>query len=62
MQSAKEVARANRRAAEVEGEMRALLTAMERQKRASAAKVQELACVVRDLQTPLLTWRSPALA
>lgn len=42
--------------------MRALLTAMERQKRASAAKVQELACVVRDLQTPLLTWRSPALA
>jgi hypothetical protein len=42
--------------------MRALLIAMERQKRASAAKVQELACIVRDLQMPLLTWQSSASA
>ena len=34
-----EAAQAQRRVAEVEGEMQALLAAMERQKRASAAKV-----------------------
>ena len=61
-QKAKDVARAHRRVAEVEAEMRSLLTAMDRQKRVSAAKMQELASVVHDLQTPFLTWRPPALA
>ena len=61
-QKAKEAARAHRRVAEVEAEMRSLLTALERQKRVSAAKMQELASVVHDLQMPFLSWRPPALA
>lgn len=61
-QKGKEAARAHRRVAEVEAEMRSLLAAMERQKRASAAKMQELASVVHDLQMPFLSWRPPALA
>ncbi|CAL5219083.1 g849 [Coccomyxa viridis] len=61
-QKAKEAARAHRRVAEVEAEMRSLLMAMERQKRVSAAKMQELASVVHDLQTPFLSWRPPTLA
>ena len=35
---------------QVEGEMRQLATAMKQQKSASAAKVQQLASVVQDLQ------------
>lgn len=61
-QKAKEAARAHRRVAEVEAEMRSLLAAMDRQKRASGAKMQELASVVHDLQMPFLSWRPPAMA
>ena len=61
-QRTKEANRAHRRVAEVENEMRTLLAALDRQKRASAAKVAELAAVVHELQTPMLTWQSPALA
>ena len=48
-----EAAGAQRRVAEVESEMQALLAAMERQKRASAAKV-----VVRAL---VLAWQATML-
>lgn len=48
--------RAGKRVAEVEREMRSLLSAMERQKKASALKMQQLASVVHDLQRPFLSW------
>ena len=51
-----ETKRAVVRVAEVESEMRSLLTALERQKRASASKVQQLAHVVRELQAPIQAW------
>ncbi|CAL8460859.1 g390 [Coccomyxa elongata] len=55
-----EAARAGRRVAEVEKEMCALLNAMERQKKASVLKMQQLASVVHDLQRPFLSW-APSL-
>lgn len=39
---------------QVEHEMRKLLSAMERQKSASAAKMKQLAIVLSELQIPLL--------
>jgi hypothetical protein len=39
---------------QVEAEMRELLSAMERQKAASATKMKQLAAVLQDMQTPLL--------
>lgn len=40
------------RVAEVEAEMRALLSALQRHKGASAAKMRQLAAVLQDLQVP----------
>ncbi len=40
--------------------MCALLNAMERQKKASVLKMQQLASVVHDLQRPFLSW-APSL-
>ncbi len=51
-----EAKRAVARVAEVESEMCALLAALERQKRASASKVQQLAHAVRELQAPMQAW------
>ena len=45
-------AEAQGRVAEVEAEMRALLTALQRHKGASAAKMRQLAVVLQDLQVP----------
>lgn len=45
-------AEAKGRVAEVEAEMRALLTALQRHKGASAAKMRQLAVVLQDLQVP----------
>ncbi|BDA41828.1 probable centriolin at N-terminal half [Coccomyxa sp. Obi] len=59
-QQREEAARAGRRVLEVEKEMCALLNAMERQKKASALKMQQLASVVHDLQRPFLSW-APSL-
>ncbi len=55
-QHREEAAQATKRVAEVEKEMRTLLNAMERQKKASALKMQQLATVVHDLQRPFLSW------
>ncbi|KAK9835685.1 hypothetical protein WJX74_005864 [Apatococcus lobatus] len=49
-----EAARACGRVVQVEHEMRKLLSAMERQKSASAAKMKQLAIVLSELQIPLL--------
>ena len=45
-------AEARERVALVEAEMRALLTALQRHKGASAAKMRQLAAVLQDLQVP----------
>eukprot|EP00884_Botryococcus_braunii_P023343 jgi/Botrbrau1/9693/Bobra.0201s0023.1 len=50
-----EAAAAGKRQRQVEGEMRALLTSLERQKAASAAKVKQLASVIQDLQGPFMS-------
>lgn len=55
-QQREEAARAMKRVAEVESEMRSLLSAMDRQKKASALKMQQLASIVHDLQRPFLSW------
>lgn len=56
-QREEEAAQAAKRVADVESEMRRLLTGMERQKKASAVKVQQLASVVSDLQRPFLSYQ-----
>lgn len=48
-----EAERGRARVGEVEAEMRCLLAAAERQKRASAAKLAQLARAVHELQAPL---------
>jgi len=40
--------------AQVEDEMRELLSVMEQQKAASAAKVKQLATILQDMQAPAL--------
>jgi hypothetical protein len=49
-----EAERASKRVAEVEAEMRKVLICMDRQKKASALKMQQLASVVSELQRPFL--------
>ncbi len=55
-QREEEAARATKRAADTEAEMRKLLAGMERQKKASALKVQQLASVVSELQRPFMAY------